>query len=114
LYGDVDLVFAVNRKAVDITSASYRQDGQAAVPVEGNVMIEGFSIENHSLSVEVTNVLEKTVTMQTVAFTVGKQDKPEPFPIVWVAVAVIASTNAVSFGLVAYLIRRKRRSGEAL
>jgi hypothetical protein len=110
LYSGVDLVFVVNREKVDVASASYRLDGQAAVPVGGNVTIEGLSVGSHSLSVEVTDVLENSVTTQTVAFTVGKS---ELFPIVWVAVAVIGSAAAVSFGLVAYILRRKKRSGAA-
>jgi hypothetical protein len=110
LYSGVDLVFVVNREKVDVASASYRLDGQAAVPVGGNVTIEGLSVGSHSLSVEVTDVLENSVTTQTVAFTVGKS---ELFPIVWVAIAVIGSAAAVSFGLVAYILRRKKRSGAA-
>jgi N-acetylneuraminic acid mutarotase len=106
LYGDVNLVFAVNREAVDIANVSYRLDYQAAVAVGGNVTIEGLSVGTHSLSVKVVDVLDNSVTTQTVAFTVGKS---ELFPIVWVAVAVIASAAAVSFGLVAYLLRRKKR-----
>jgi hypothetical protein len=51
-------------------------------------------------------VLDNAVTTQTVTFAVGKS---ETFPIVWVAVAVIGSAAAVSFGLVAYLLRRKKR-----
>jgi hypothetical protein len=106
LYSGVDLVFEVNRENVDIASASYRLDGQATVPVAGNVTIEGLSVGTHSLSVKVTDVLDNTVTTQTVTFTVGKS---EPFPIVWVAVAVIGSAAAVSFGLVAYFLRRKSK-----
>jgi N-acetylneuraminic acid mutarotase len=109
LYGDVDLVFAVNREAVDVASVSYRLDGQAAVPVGGNVTIDGLSVGTHSLSVKVVDVLENSVTTQTVAFTVGKEGKSEPFPIVWVAVAVIGSAAAVSFGLVAYFLKRKSK-----
>jgi hypothetical protein len=54
-----------------------------------------------------------------VTFTVETQgpgqpggSQPAPFPTTLVAVAVIVSAAVVSFGLVAYFLRRKRRSSE--
>jgi N-acetylneuraminic acid mutarotase len=38
--------------------------------------------------------------------------KPEPSPTVWISATIIASAAVVSFGLVAYLLRRKRSDEE--
>jgi hypothetical protein len=97
LYVGVGLVFAVNREDVDIASEYYRLNGQAVVPVQGNVTIKGLSVGIHSSSVKATDVLENAIATQTVTFTVGK---PERFPLMWFALAIIASAAVVSFGLV--------------
>jgi hypothetical protein len=51
-----------------------------------------------------------------VSFTVEKEtsseteQNPAPFPTVWTSIAIIASASVLTFGVVAYFVRRKRRA----
>ena len=51
-----------------------------------------------------------TFTVETAGTEQPDGSQPAPFPTTLVAVVVIASVAAVSFGLVAYFLRRRKRS----
>jgi hypothetical protein len=79
--------------------------------LEGNLTLAGLSAGTHSLSVYAKDLDGKTGVSSCV-FVVGQEDREalESFPTTLVAVAVIASAAVVCFGLVAYLLKRKRRN----
>jgi hypothetical protein len=101
-------------------SLSYSLDGGASVPIAGNTTLSGLAEGTHTVVVEAEDLAGSVGSSSPVTFTVETagteqpgESQPEPFPTTLVAAAVIVSVAAVSFGLVAYLLRRKkRRSGE--
>ena len=107
------LEFAVSEPAA---SLSYSLDGGALVSIAGNTSLSGLSDGKHTIMVQAED-LAGSVGESSVTFTVetaGTEQpdgsQPAPFPTTLVAVVVIASVAAVSFGLVAYFLRRRKRS----
>jgi hypothetical protein len=107
------LEFAVSEPTA---SLSYSLDGGALVSIAGNTSLSGLSDGKHTIMVQAED-LAGSVGESSVTFTVetaGTEQpdgsQPAPFPTTLVAVAIIASAAAVSFGLVAYFLRRKKRS----
>jgi hypothetical protein len=110
------LEFAVSEPAA---SLSYSLDGGALVSIAGNTSLSGLSEGTHTVVVEAEDSAGSVGESSLVTFTVETQgsgqpggSQPAPFPTALVAIAIIASAAAVSFGLLAYFLRRKRRSGE--
>jgi hypothetical protein len=81
----------------------YSLDGQANVTLAGNATLIDLSNGDHNVTVYGVDRFGNPGTFETVRFSI------EPFPTTLVAVAIIASAAAVSFGLVAYFLRRKER-----
>ena len=107
------LEFAVSEPTA---SLSYSLDGGALVSIAGNTSLSGLSDGKHTIMVQAED-LAGSVGESSVTFTVetaGTEQpdgsQPAPFPTTLVAVVVIASVAAVSFGLVAYFLRRRKRS----
>jgi hypothetical protein len=107
------LEFAVSEPTA---SLSYSLDGGAPVSIAGNTSLSGLSEGKHMIIVQAED-LAGSVGESSVTFTVetaGSEQpdgsQPAPFPTTLVAVVVIASVAAVSFGLVAYFLRRRKRS----
>jgi hypothetical protein len=104
------LEFAVSEPTA---SLSYSLDGGALVSIAGNTSLSGLSDGKHTIMVQAED-LAGSVGESSVTFTVetaGTEQpdgsQPAPFPTTLVAVALIASAAVVSFGLVAYFLRRK-------
>jgi uncharacterized membrane-anchored protein len=74
----------------------------------GNATLVGLSGGRHSLVLYATDVAGNTVKSEVLAFDVAIPNSL-PANLIAIAVAVIGSAAAVSFGLVAYLLRRKKR-----
>jgi hypothetical protein len=106
------LEFAVSEPAA---SLSYSLDGGASVSIAGNTSLSGLSEGKHTIIVQAEDsagsVGESSVTftVETAGSEQPDGSQPAPFPTTLVAVALIVSVAAVSFGLVAYLLRRKKR-----
>jgi hypothetical protein len=98
------LEFSVNES---FSKIAYSLDGIENVTVAGNVTLFGLSEGVHTLRVYAWDKYGN-VASETVTFTVAK----EAFPTTLV-IAAVATAAVVSFGLVAYFLRRKRRSGAA-
>lgn len=100
-----------------VTSMSYSLDGEAIVPISGNTTLSGLSEGTHTIVVEAEDLAGSVGSSAPVKFTIATQtsgvqvgSESSPFPTLLVAVALIVSASAVSFGLVAYFLRRKRTS----
>ena len=115
---NVALNFCVDKVAARM---AYVLDGGKYVDVAGNSTLINLSDGEHRVSVYVWDAGGNVGSSEVVAFSVGRQTqvKPEdqpaeseatPFPTTWTASSIIASVGVVSFGLVAYFLRRKRRS----
>ena len=101
---DVPLIFTVDEATSRI---AYSLDGQENVTVSGNVTLSGLSGGAHNVTVYAEDEEGNVGASETVTFTVAV------FPTTLV-VAAVAIAAVVSFGLVAYFLRRKKqRSGEA-
>jgi hypothetical protein len=104
------LEFAVSEPAA---SLSYSLDGGALVSIAGNTSLSGLSDGKHTIIVQAEDsagsVGESSVTftVETAGSEQPDGSQPAPFPTTLVAVALIASAAVVSFGLVAYFLRRK-------
>jgi hypothetical protein len=110
-YSSVWLEFCVSK---DFSWVGYSLDGKDNVTVSGNSTLSGLSAGQHEIVVYATDLAGQTRCSHTRYFTVAESSAsfPTPFPLMWFAVAVVASAAAVSFGLVAYFLQRKRKSGE--
>jgi hypothetical protein len=91
-------------------------DGGASVAIAGNTTLSGLAEGTHTVVVEAEDLAGSVGSSSPVTFTVETagteqpgESQPEPFPTTLVAAAVIVSAAAVSFGLVAYFLRRKKR-----
>jgi hypothetical protein len=101
----VPLVFTVSEPTSGI---AYCLDGGVNVSVGGNASLSGLEGGRHSLVVFATDRLGNVGASEVRVFDVAGPS----FPVAVVAVAVIGSAAAVSFGLAACLLRRKsKRSG---
>jgi hypothetical protein len=101
----VPLVFTVSEPASGMV---YCLDGGENVSVGGNASLAGLEGGRHSLVVFATDRVGNVGASEVRVFDVAGPS----FPVTLVAVAVIVSVAAVSFGLVAYFLRRKKRSCE--
>jgi hypothetical protein len=97
-------------------SLSYSLDGGAPVSIAGNTSLSGLSEGKHMIIVQAEDLAGSVGESSLVTFTVetaGSEQsdgsQPAPFPTTLVAVALIVSVAVVSFGLVAYFLRRKKR-----
>jgi hypothetical protein len=132
--GDFQFAFRVVGKS--LSWVGYSLDGMEKVTVspdvlvqsslasqdkvwKGNLTLVGLSGGSRSLIVyaeEVTGSVGAsspfTFTVETAGSEQPRGSQPVPFPTTLVAVAIIASVAVVCFGLVAYFLRRRRRSGE--
>ena len=98
----VPLVFTVSEPASGMV---YCLDGGENVSVGGNATLAGLEGGRHSLVVYATDRVGNVGLSETRVFDVAGLS----FPVGLVAVAVIGSVAAVSFGLVAYFLRRKSK-----
>jgi hypothetical protein len=103
---EVPLLFALKEPVSDMC---YSLDGGANVTLTNNATLAGLSGGRHNLVVYVTLGEGLSGASEVRVFDVLVSN---PIPVTLIAFAVIISAAAVSFGLVAYLLRRKKRSGE--
>jgi hypothetical protein len=96
---EVALNFTVNRQAEWM---SYSLDGQENVTVTGNATLAGLSAGLHNVTVYATDEFGNTGVSETVIFNVAE----EPFPVVPVAAASVATIAVVGVGLLVYFKRR--------
>jgi len=90
-----------------VSRFEYCLDGEDKVPIGGNITLSGLCGGDHNVTVYGFDELGNLGCSEIVFFSV------EPFsilPLVTLAVIVAVVVAAVSFGLVAYLLRRKKRS----
>jgi hypothetical protein len=97
-------------------SLSYSLDGGASVAIAGNTTLSGLSGGTHTLVVEAVDLAGSVGSSAPITFTVetaGSEQpggsQPAPYSTTLVAVTLIVSAAAVSFGLVAYFLRRKSK-----
>jgi hypothetical protein len=102
---DVRLSFGVNE---DASRMIYSLDREDNVIISGNTTLSGLTIGDHNVTVYAWDEAGNIGASETVTFTVAK----ESFPTTFVGVAIIASVALVSFGLVAYFIKRNRRGSK--
>ena len=101
------LNFTINEPA---SWMGYSLDQQANVTIRGNVTLGGLSEGSHNLIVYANDTAGNMVSSQTLHFTVSvnKEPQPEPFPVVPLAAASVATIAVVSVGLLVYFKKRKR------
>jgi hypothetical protein len=104
--GSVPLSFTVSGPFL---SLAYSLNYTGLVGLEGNSTLRNLREGSYSLRVFATDMNGRQGVSETVTFTFSQPKQPESFPTTLVAVAVIVSAAVVSFGLVAYFLRRKKR-----
>ncbi len=77
---------------------------------KGNLTVTGLSSGSHSLVVYAKDEAGNTGASATTEFTVAKETQAATFPTTWIATAIIASATIVTFGFLAYFLKRKKRS----
>jgi hypothetical protein len=117
-----------------VSWVGYSLDGKNVVTVTDQVttterfgltncqlVLRGLSAGTHSLRVYAEDLAGNRGESEPYTFTVLQQtlsesgqvqpeaERSEPFLIVWVSAALIASAAVVSFGLLAYFLRRKKK-----
>ena len=99
---------------------AYSLDGAAALIIAGNTTLSGVSEGVHTLVVQAQDLGGSIGESTSVKFKVETQTEGQQigsesstFPTTGVAITIIASAAVVSFGLVAYFLKRRGRSGEA-
>jgi len=105
---DVPLNVIVNEPASQVI---YSLDGQSNRTVAGNTTLNDVSNGEHTLTVRVLDSAGNAGNLETVSFTVNKQ---ESFPTELVATASGASIAIVGVGLLVYFRRRNHRPERTL
>ena len=105
----VPLLFALSKP---VSGMVYCLDGGDNLTLTGNATLVGLSGGRHTLFLYATDVAGNTGKSEVLAFDVAIPNSL-PASLIAIAVAVIVSAAAVSFGLVAYFLRRKRRNSES-
>jgi hypothetical protein len=101
---DVHLDFAVSEAASEVL---YCLDGKANQTVTGSLALTGLENGAHNVTLYAADLAGNVADPKTLFFIV---DVPEPFPIVPVAAASIASVTFLCAGLLVYFKKRKRKS----
>ena len=99
---DVSLNFTVDES---FSNCSYGLDGQDNVTIAGNMTLTGLPNGDHNVTIYVTDEAGNTGVSETIYFTV---EVPEPFPIVLVAVASVATVAVLGVGLLFYFKKRRQ------
>jgi len=97
---DTALNFTVSEKASKI---SYALDCQRNVTINGNTTLTGLTYGSHNVTVYAWDIAGNVAASETITFTIT-----EPFPVVPVAAASVASVAVVGVGLLVYFKKRKR------
>ncbi len=97
---NVPLDFTVNKTVSQIT---YSLDGHQNITTSGNLTLHGLFNGAHNVTVYATDEAGSVGSSQTISFTVAK---PEPFPVVPVAVAGATVAAVVCAGLIVYIRKR--------
>jgi hypothetical protein len=108
--GDLPLDFAVS---TPVSWVGFSLDGQDNVTVKGNVTLAGLSDGEHNVTVYTRDSACNFGASETVIFTVAQASSTEQLIAVNTvarSTAIIASAATISFGLLAFSLRRKRRS----
>jgi hypothetical protein len=108
--GDLPLDFAVS---TPVSWVGYSLDGQDNVTVAGNVTLAGLSDGEHTVTVYARDSARNFGASETVTFTVAQASSTKQLTAantVAPSTAIIASAATISFGLVAFFLRRKKRS----
>jgi hypothetical protein len=100
--GNVSLAFTVSKPALWM---GYSLDGQDNATISGNITITDLTNGLHNVTTYARDEFDNTGASETIIFTV---DVPEPFPVVPVAAASVASAGIIAVGLLLYFKKRKR------
>jgi hypothetical protein len=98
---DVELDFTVSEAASEIL---YSLDGKENQTVSDSLTLTGLAEGAHNVTLYAADLAGNTATPKTLFFSV---DLPEPFPIMPVAAASVATAVVVGVGLLVYFKKRK-------
>jgi parallel beta-helix repeat protein len=101
----VPLNFSVNvlSPVKSVNWTGYSLDGQQNVTITGNTTLTALSSGLHNVTVYANDTYGNMGASETLTFTI-----PQPFPVVPVAAASVATVVLVSAGLLVYFKKRKR------
>jgi hypothetical protein len=99
---DVELDFTVSE---DTSEILYSLDGKENQTVSDSLTLTGLAEGAHNVTLYAADLAGNTATPKTLFFSV---DLPEPFPVVPVAAASVATAIVVGVGLLVYFKKRKR------
>jgi len=75
----------------------------------GNLTLTGLSSGSHSLVVYAKDEAGNTGASATTEFTVAEETQAATFPTTWTATAIVVAVTVVSFGLLVYFVKAKRK-----
>jgi len=102
-FGSFSLNVTVNKAAVWM---GYSLDGQSPVTIAGNTTLRELSLGLHNVTVYARDALGNTCSSETVSFNIA--EKPQPFSMVPVAAASVATIAVVRLSLLVFFKKRKR------
>lgn len=108
---DLSLDFTISKS---VSWMGFSLDGQDNVTVAGNSTLTDLADGTHQIVVYVTDLAGQTGSSHIRYFTVDTSSPSAPFSTSFpttliMAIAVLVSVVTISFGLVAYFVRRNRR-----
>ena len=98
---EIKLDFTVNE---GVSQILYSLDNKGNQTIMGNATLTGLLNGEHNVTLYVADLAGNAVSSKTLFFNLNS---PEPFPIVPVAVASVASLILLCTGLLVYLMKRK-------
>ena len=93
----------------------YSLDGKDNVTLTGNTTLTDLPNGEHSLTVYATDEAGNTGASETITFTIAKpetQPEEEPLPTTLVATVSVASAGIIAVGLLVYIKKCNRKSGD--
>jgi hypothetical protein len=107
-YSSVSLEFCVSKA---FSWVGYSLDGQDNVTIAGNSTLTGLSSGTHEIVVYATDAAGQTGRSNIRHFSIATSMPtfPTPFPVIWIIVAIVTLIAIISFTLIAYFVRAKKR-----
>lgn len=103
----VPLEFIVDESVLQLV---YSLDGNSNVTISENITLAGLTLGEHSVIVYAWDNAGNIGASEPIIFTITvPESESETFPTTLVGIGIIALVALVSFGLVAYFVRRNRK-----
>jgi len=92
-----------------VSRMAYSVDGQKNTQIYGNMTLPELSYGSYNLTLYATDKAGNTGASETIIFSIAKEQVSEPFPTIWIVVAIAGLVAVIYAGIIFYCKKRKRQ-----